>query len=66
MENISWAVRGGATHSEAARRSGAGQDGTPTRRFAQEAGPPVPQDLQGIEDNCRERLFERTKKRNPI
>ena len=42
--------RGGAAHGRAAVQGGAGQDGTPTGRFAQETiDPPA---LQGIEDSC--------------
>ena len=49
-----------AAHGEAARQGGAGQNGTPTDRFAQETT--VHPALQGIEDNCPERFSEaRTK-----
>ena len=48
--DIPRAGRGGAAHGRAAGRSGAGQGGTPTGRFAQEAIDPFA--FQGIEDNC--------------
>ena len=61
--------RGGAAHGKAAHGGateldGAEQDGTSTGRFAQETT--VPLAFQGIEDNCPERLFGSTNKRNPI
>ena len=46
------------------RRSGAGQDGTPTERFAQETT--VFHTFQGIEDKCLERLSGSTNKRNSM
>ena len=54
---------GGAAHRGAAGRCGAGWDGTPTGRSTQDTtAPPAP---QGTEDNCLERLFGSTNKRNP-
>ena len=55
---------GGAAHGEAAGPGGAGQDGMPAGRFAQETTDPLA--YQGIEDNCPERLFGSTNKRNPM
>ena len=48
----------------AGRRGGAGQDGTPTKRFAQETS--VPRTLRGIENTSPERLSRRTNKGNPM
>ena len=58
------AGRVGATHGGAAGRGGAGQDGTPTDRFAQETI--VLRTVQGMEDNRPERFFGSTNKRNPM
>ena len=63
--NIPRAGRGGAANGEAARRGGAGQDGTPTGRFAQEKTVLFVA-FQGIVDNCPERLFGSTEKRTPM
>ena len=52
--------RGGAAHREEASWGGAGRDRTPTCRFAQERTDPLL--LQGVEDNCPERLFGGTNK----
>ena len=58
--DISRAGRGAAAHGEAAGQGGAGQDGTPTDRFAQETT--VPAAYRGIEDNVLNHLSEaRTK-----
>ena len=62
--DIPWAGRGGAAPGGATGLGWAGQDGTPTGRFAQEATVPVA--LQGIENNCPECLFGSTNKRNPM
>ena len=50
--NIPLAVRVGAAHGGAAERGGAGQDGTPTGRFAQETTDALAP--QTIEDNRAE------------
>ena len=57
------AGQSGAAHGGAARWGGARQDGMPTGRFAQETTDPA---LQGIEDNCCERLFGSTNERIPM
>ena len=49
-----------AAHGGAAGRGGAGQNGTPTDRLAQETSDP--RNLQGIEHTCPERLFRSTNK----
>ena len=55
------AGRGGAAKCETAGRGGVGQDGTPTSAFAKErTAPPA---LQGIVDNCPERLCGSAEKR---
>ena len=56
--------RGGGWRGGWARRGGAGQDGTPMGRSAQEMTDPLAR--KGIEDNCPERLFGSTDKRNPM
>ena len=61
---VSQAGRVGAAHGQAAGWGGAGQDGTPTNRFAQ--GTTVSSTRQGIEHTCPERLFRSTNKRNPM
>ena len=63
-QNIARAVRIGAAHGGAAKRGGAGQHRTQTCRVAQE--PTDSLALQSIVDNCPERPFARTNKRNPM
>ena len=55
---------GRAANGRVAGQGGAGQDGTPTGRFAQETTDPLAP--QSIEDNCPERLFGSTNNRNPM
>ena len=65
--DIPLAGRGRAAHGRAAGRSGAGQVGTPTGRFAQEiAVPLVFQGFQGIEHNFCGRFVGSTNKRIPM
>ena len=56
-----------AAYGKAAEQSGAGQDGTPTGRFAQETTVPLAlQGLQGIEHKSLEHLFGNTVQINPM
>ena len=58
------ARRGGEVYGGAAGQGGVEQDGKPTGLFAKKRTDPFSQ--QGIDDNCRERFFGSTKKRNPM
>ena len=61
------AGRGAAAHGGAAGRRGAGQDGTPTGRFAQDATFPFAlQDPQCIASNDPEYLSGSSNKGNPM
>ena len=56
--------RVGAPHGGAAGQGGSGLVGTPAGVFALETT--VPQAFQGFDDNCSERFFKSTSKRNPM